>query len=648
MRIIELFAGIGSQTQALKNLRIEHSVAAISEIDRFAITSYEALHGATNNMGDITKIEKLPAADLWTYSFPCQDLSLAGKQAGLKEGTRSGLLFEVERLLRVAEQDGMLPKYLLLENVKPLAGKFKPEFDKWLEFLQGLDYTNYWQVLNTRDYCIPQNRERVFCISIRGDHKPFIFPEKRELRLRLKDMLDTEVEEKFYLSDKALSVILNATFDKEKRRIQNADSVHRTLCERDFKSPTCIVAGQLGGKYEKMHDISRRVYDADGIAPTVHCAGGGNTEPKIIDPQGRKTKCQTKGLKAHSICPTLRAEIHGNPPQVIIDDTYKGRDPRVYGETAPTLRSDRSGLKVAKTICLNYYKDDGEKRPLQNRIYDSEGIATAVTTGFMPNVTEVVAGQFQPVNRNYKNDGEVRAEYFECRKDELANAILTGDKKNCVVTMLTPNNWGHKAGDGIATRKRSESNICPALQAHPGTSQQSYVKIAAMRGRHDKDGEYAQRLEPNSEGTTNALTSVQKDNLVIEGDSFVGRGYKAFADKNGYVPEMFNPYNQAEIKDEAPTVTTGCGHATSSASVLKTEFDSVRIRKLTPFECLRLQGWRDIEIDKIRAAGVSNSQMYRQAGNGITVTVLMAIFGELLGVEYKELLDNWNYKMEAK
>ena len=118
LRLIELFAGIGSQTQALKNIGIPHKVVGISEIDKYAIMSYEALHGKVHNFGDIRTIQALPKADLWTYSFPCQDISVAGKGAGIHEGTRSGLLLEVERLLTTANKDGTLPKYLLLENVK--------------------------------------------------------------------------------------------------------------------------------------------------------------------------------------------------------------------------------------------------------------------------------------------------------------------------------------------------------------------------------------------------------------------------------------------------------------------------------------------------------------------------------------------------
>ena len=153
MKVIELFAGIGSQRKALDRLGINHEVAAIVEWDKYAYKSYEAIHGKTLNLGDIRKVEKLPYCDLLTYSFPCQDLSVAGKGAGIKEGTRSGLLYEVERLLKVYENK---PTYLLLENVKNLVGKqHKPDFDKWLLTLEQMGYSNYWQVLNAKHYGIP-------------------------------------------------------------------------------------------------------------------------------------------------------------------------------------------------------------------------------------------------------------------------------------------------------------------------------------------------------------------------------------------------------------------------------------------------------------------------------------------------------------
>ncbi len=199
--VIELFAGIGSQTQALKNIDIEHKVVGISEIDKYAIKVYEMLHRKINNFGDIKKIENLPYCDLLTYSFPCQDLSIAGKQQGIKQGTRSGLLFEVERLLNGMTEK---PKYLLLENVKNLISKkFYNQYQDWLNKLSSFGYVNYSMLLNAKDYGIPQNRERVFCVSIRKDQdKYFWLPEKQKLKISLRDLLENKVDIKYYISEK--------------------------------------------------------------------------------------------------------------------------------------------------------------------------------------------------------------------------------------------------------------------------------------------------------------------------------------------------------------------------------------------------------------------------------------------------------------
>jgi DNA (cytosine-5)-methyltransferase 1 len=138
LKVFEAFAGVGSQRMALRNLGIDHKVVGICEIDKFALKSYEAIHGDCPNFGDISKIDvnDLPSMDLFTYSFPCQDLSIAGKQKGLGENTRSGLLYECEKIIEAKR-----PKYLLLENVKNLVGKnFKNDFDKWLNYLEELGY----------------------------------------------------------------------------------------------------------------------------------------------------------------------------------------------------------------------------------------------------------------------------------------------------------------------------------------------------------------------------------------------------------------------------------------------------------------------------------------------------------------------------
>ena len=207
----ELFSGIGSQRKALLNIGYDVDVIGISEIDKYAIKSYEAIFGKTRNYGDISKVNKLDYADLWTYSFPCTDISVAGRQEGISHNTRSGLLYQVQRLLDVAKKENTLPKYLLLENVKNLVGKkFKPQFDEWLKYLEQLGYKNYWQVLNAKDYGIPQNRERVFIVSIRNDIDfDYVFPQKEKLKIRLKDVLETNVNNKFYLSKEKQRELLN-------------------------------------------------------------------------------------------------------------------------------------------------------------------------------------------------------------------------------------------------------------------------------------------------------------------------------------------------------------------------------------------------------------------------------------------------------
>lgn len=199
LRVFEAFSGYGSQSIALRNLGIEHEVVAISEIDKYAIKAYEAIHGSTLNLGDISKIDPkdIPEHDLFTYSFPCQDLSVAGKQAGLGKGTRSGLLYECEKVIEYCK-----PKYLLLENVKNLVGKkFKAQFDEWLSYLEGLGYTNYWQVLNAKHYGVPQNRERVFVVSILGEHDPYEFPKPIPLDRCIRHIMEDKVDEKYYLSE---------------------------------------------------------------------------------------------------------------------------------------------------------------------------------------------------------------------------------------------------------------------------------------------------------------------------------------------------------------------------------------------------------------------------------------------------------------
>ena len=216
IRVFEAFAGYGSQHLALKRLKrdypeFDYEVVGISEIDKYAIQAYNALHPDIHNYGDISKIDwrEVPDFDFFTYSFPCTDISNAGQQQGFEEGsgTRSSLLWECRKAI-VAKR----PKYLLMENVKALVGKkFLPLFGKWIKGLEDYGYYITWQVLNAKDYGIPQNRERVFLWSIRRDlldpSPVYHFPEPFPLELRLKDMLEDKVDEKYYLSDKLIETL---------------------------------------------------------------------------------------------------------------------------------------------------------------------------------------------------------------------------------------------------------------------------------------------------------------------------------------------------------------------------------------------------------------------------------------------------------
>ena len=191
-----------------------------------------------------------------TIVHNCQDISVAGKQKGLDmdSGTRSGLLWECQKVIATKK-----PKYLLMENVKNLVGKkHKANFDKWLEWLESQGYTNYWQVLNAKDYGIPQNRERVFVVSISGEHESFKFPEKQELTIRLKDVLEDEVDEKFNLSEERVTQLTwrrwHRTMDTNRiiviantpspynaaNRVLSADGICSTLTARDYKGPKLV------------------------------------------------------------------------------------------------------------------------------------------------------------------------------------------------------------------------------------------------------------------------------------------------------------------------------------------------------------------------------------------------------------------------
>lgn len=387
IRLIELFAGIGSQAKALKNIGANFEHYKIVEFDKYAVKSYNAIYNTNFETSDITKIT---ATDLqivdtekycyvMTYSFPCQDLSKAGKQNGMSRdsGTRSGLLWEVERLLDECDN---LPQVLLMENVPDVIGtKNIHNFAEWIAKLEKLGYKNYWQCLNAKNYGVAQNRDRCFMVSILGDYY-YEFPQPVKLEKRLKDYLEENVDEKFYLSE---TMINGFVAHKERHELlgngfgwkpTNGDCIASTVKTTAGSRPDdnyLIIAGQI--EHSGLTEMTGRVYQTNGISPTIRTMQGGNlepkimigafrgrnpdnpsdrmagspteqrleinsqglcntlttvqkdnvlVEPKIIDPQGRRTKYELQEIKQHNICPTLRAQIHGNPPQVITADGF--------------------------------------------------------------------------------------------------------------------------------------------------------------------------------------------------------------------------------------------------------------------------------------------------------------------------------------
>lgn len=249
IRLIELFAGIGSQAKALRNLGIDFEHWFVCDFDKYAVRSYNAVHNTNFAPTDITKIT---AGDLnvcdtehftycLTYSFPCQDLSNSGKGAGMAKGsgTRSGLLWEVERLLNECTE---LPQVLLMENVPQVHSvKNKVHFDKWIEFLESKGYSNHWCDLNAKDYGIPQSRNRCYMVSILGDYS-YKFPDPVPLKLRLGDMLEDVVDEKYYLSDAAIKGRSNTSFRQYnlEKSLVNGKDVHPTILARFEGSPTLV------------------------------------------------------------------------------------------------------------------------------------------------------------------------------------------------------------------------------------------------------------------------------------------------------------------------------------------------------------------------------------------------------------------------
>lgn len=493
MNVLSLFSGIGAFEKALTNLGINYNLIGFSEIDKYAIKSYCAIHNVEEekNLGDISKIDISMISDnidLITHGSPCQDFSVAGKQAGAEKGsgTRSSLMWYTVEIVEKTK-----PKFVIWENVKNLLSKrHRHNFDNYIEIMEKLGYNSYFEVLNAKNYGIPQNRERVYTISIRKDidNNKFKFPEKEKLNKRLKDVLEKDVEDKYYLSSKMINGFLK---HNEKHIVKGTGFVW---------------------KPKNQEEIENTIRANTALCPTDNTINVGEVTPNSQAGQV---------YSSSGISPTIIAGTHGYAIGNILEDNQI----KVVGE-------------------LDIKGHDSVKR-----VYSQEGLS--------PTLTNMQGGNRQPkvLIKNATKKG-----YDEA---------VDGDSVN----LAYPNSR--------TRRGRVGHQIAQTLTAADNMAVLETPYIVASRGRNPENpnsrvmGEYLeQRLEANTNGTTNCISTVQKDNYVVE--------------------------------------------------------ENIKIRKLTPLECWRLMGFTDKDFEKAKETGNSNTQLYKQAGNSIVVNVLEKIFKNLL------------------
>lgn len=360
LRVLELFAGIGACSKALTNLGIEHEIVDAVEIDKYAIKSFNAVHGTNFEAQDITTWDKDIECDLIMHGSPCQDFSVAGKGAGGDEGsgTRSSLLYET---LRIVEKTR--PDIVIWENVKNLLSKrHKHNWQAYADRMSELGYDSCARVLNAKDYGIPQNRERVFTVSIKRGSKivsGFTFPEPFPLEKRLKDVLENEVDEKYYLSSDRLGMIRK--WEKRQKdngrgfrfEIKSGDSIGRAITTSgDRPSTTNYVSINTAKAVEpqsalvqpvdrgyKKHGGERKTHietKKDGVSHALRTNG----ETLVALP------AEPLSTRGRDVLGTLRASMYKQGARNLMQNIEKGRG--YEGVAIPIRTANKQGYDLAQ------------------------------------------------------------------------------------------------------------------------------------------------------------------------------------------------------------------------------------------------------------------------------------------------------------
>ena len=589
LKILELFGGIGACSKALERLGIDYEIADYVEIDKYAVKSFNAIHNTNFEPQNITTWDKDIEVDLIMHGSPCQDFSLAGKQAGgdKDSGTRSSLMYET---IRIVEK--LKPKYVIWENVKNLLSKkHRHNFDAYLETMEQLGYTNYYQVLNAKDYGIPQNRERVFTVSILDNQtekdekislivKDFRFPEKKELKLKLKDMLEDEVDEKYYLSDKQLNYVL------------------------DMKD----VALKSG------RNINDRIVNPQ-IAKTISCRGAVDQRADVtnfmIDECDEELK--VKDIKEMSL--------------LIKNATKQG-----YLEAY-----DGDGVNISSR--MKYQRGNVQKESIQT-ITTSGGNDRGVVVKDIRNMKEKLCDEL--VESGLLNDGTVINHSYTnglCGKNKNSRQTLEDyiESNNGVMPCVTtrPDTMGIVVGGTKLQRevcnKAIEKNLVEPNDVIEYTYSNAILKEIdnnTIRKQNKVDNQIMSTLVTKPDKLGVVVKSVYSD---LEKQLFT---------EDGNIKRYIDSDIVDEFKDGQMATTSfpnGYGHGprTHDESICLNCIDkpsvkqNLRIRKLTPKECWRLMGFDDVDFEKASKVN-SNSQLYKQAGNSIVVNVMVEILRQLL------------------
>lgn len=541
IRVLSLFGGIGCFEMGLERANIPFEVVDYVDNDKFAVKSYNAIWGTNYEPQDIRKWDKDIECDLICHGSPCQSFSVAGLGAGGDEGsgTRSSLMWETVRIV-----EKIRPKYIIWENVKGLlTKKHRHNFDAYLKTMENLGYKNYYQIMNAKNYGTPQNRERVFTVSIREDvDRSFKFPNPTPLDKKLKDILEKEVDEKYYLSDKTIAGFVRHS-ERHKTKGNgfrfeptSGESSTHTVTSRVGQRSTNNFIKEVGKLNIKGHDQIKRVYSSEGVAPTLTTMEGGNRQPKILE----NDELQFVG-----------------------------------GIGEKDIAGD------GKKLSRNY--------PQGNRVYSTEGIAASLTanggglggkTGLYMEEPFIVASRGRnPNNPSDRTSSSPTVQKLEPKFDGTTNTITTVQKDNYVVV-----------GDNEKPIKEVPSII--QKQGDRGTNNYSVNSETSYTIPANPMSDRGQMVVEKNLKTQLCDRLVKEG--VVQGGEVINHSYTTRPDILGYV-----------------------------------ENNPVRIRKLTPRECWRLQSIDDEKFDKAKKAGVSDTQLYKQAGNGIAVCCPAAIFSQL-------------------